>query len=83
MLKINHICNSFISVEGKSSMIACDPWYGRTILGDCNIGNNVIFAANSFVLDIDVPSNSIVYGRHPNVEVKKITSEHRFFNIFK
>ena len=30
MLKINHVCNSFISVEGKTSTIACDPWFGKT-----------------------------------------------------
>lgn len=55
---------------------------GCTILGDCNIGNNVIFSANSYILDSDVPSNSIVYGRHPDIEIKKITSK-QIYKILK
>ena len=30
MFKISHITNSFISVEGRNSIITCDPWIGTT-----------------------------------------------------
>ena len=30
MFKITHLANSFISVESKNSIIACDPWIGKT-----------------------------------------------------
>ena len=30
MFKIHHFSNSFISVEGNSSIITCDPWIGKT-----------------------------------------------------
>tara|TARA_Y100000748_G_scaffold213820_1_gene179307 strand:+ start:478 stop:1161 length:684 start_codon:yes stop_codon:yes gene_type:complete len=36
------------------------------ILGNCKIGNNVIFSANSFILNKDIPDNSIVTGRFPD-----------------
>jgi serine O-acetyltransferase len=40
--------------------------YSRTsVIGDCKVGNDVVFAANSFVLDCAVPDNSVVVGQHP------------------
>lgn len=45
------------------------------ILGNCKIGNYVIFAANSYVIDQDIPSLSLVFGMHPNITVKKISLE--------
>ena len=41
------------------------------ILGNCNIGDNVTFAANSYVIDMNVPSNVIVFGQYPNIKFKK------------
>lgn len=44
--------------------------YSRTsIIGGCNIGNNVIFGANSFVIKNDIPDNSIVTGNTPNLRI--------------
>jgi serine O-acetyltransferase len=43
-----------------------------SILGHCKIGNNVIFAANSFILNKDIPDNSIVMGHHPNNRIISI-----------
>ncbi|MEO1122871.1 MAG: serine acetyltransferase [Cyanobacteria bacterium J06639_16] len=41
--------------------------YSRSsVLGDCNIGNNVVFGANSLVIDCNVPDNSLVVGQYPN-----------------
>lgn len=45
------------------------------VLGDCTIGNYVIFAANSYVIDEDIPSCSIVFGQHPNSTIKRISKE--------
>jgi serine O-acetyltransferase len=43
-----------------------------SIIGNCNIGNNVIIGANSGVKDIDIPDNTIVFGQSPNNILKKI-----------
>ena len=44
--------------------------YSRTsVLGACNVGDNVVFAANSLVIDSDVPSDSLVVGQYPNHRV--------------
>lgn len=45
------------------------------VLGDCTIGDYVIFAANSYVIDEDIPSYSIVFGQHPNITIKHINKE--------
>lgn len=40
--------------------------YSRSsVLGDCSVGDNVVFAANSFVVNSDVPADSIVVGQFP------------------
>jgi len=44
--------------------------YARSsVLGDCSIGDDVVFAANSFVVNSDVVSNSIVVGQYPQHRV--------------
>jgi serine O-acetyltransferase len=45
---------------------------GSSIIGNCKVGNNIIFAANSSIVDINIPNNSIVYGQYPNNVIKKI-----------
>lgn len=37
-----------------------------SIIGNCNVGNDVIIAANSGIKDCDVPDNTIVFGQYPN-----------------
>lgn len=41
------------------------------ILGNCNIGNNVIIAANAYIKDTDIPDNSIVLGQDREITIKK------------
>lgn len=48
-----------------------------SILGDCAIGNHVIFAANTCVINEDIPANSIVFGSSPNLVIKPLTEEKR------
>ena len=53
---------------------------GSRILGDCHIGDHVIFSANSCVLNQDVPSCSIVFGSGKDLVIKPITKD-KFFEI--
>ena len=36
------------------------------IIGNCNIGKNVIMSANSYIKDVDIEENTIVFGQYPN-----------------
>jgi serine O-acetyltransferase len=41
--------------------------YSRSsILGDCKLGDDVIMAANSMVIDCEVPSSTVVVGQYPH-----------------
>jgi serine O-acetyltransferase len=42
---------------------------GATVIGRSKIGANVVFGANAFVIDRDIPDNSIVMGAHPRLRV--------------
>lgn len=41
------------------------------ILGNCRIGDHTIISANCYIKDQDVPSNTIVFGKSPNLIFKK------------
>ena len=41
------------------------------ILGKSHIGNNVLIGANTYIKDMDIPDNVIVFGQYPNVIIKK------------
>jgi serine O-acetyltransferase len=43
---------------------------GAMVLGNCKIGNNVQIAAGAIVIDRDVPDDTIVFGRPPNLIFK-------------
>lgn len=45
-------------------------WSGVTIVGNCKIGDHVVFSAGAYVKDQDIPSHSIVFGRSPNLVIK-------------
>ena len=42
---------------------------GSKIIGKCNIGSNCIFGANSFIINTDIPDNSVVVGIYPNHKI--------------
>lgn len=44
---------------------------GAKILGKCQIGDNVIVAANSYIKDQDISQNSLVFGSSPHLVIKK------------
>lgn len=41
-----------------------------TVIGKCQIGNNVFVSAGAYVKDTDIPDNTIVFGRSPNLTLK-------------
>lgn len=45
------------------------------VLGNCKIGDHVVFAANSYIIDQDIPAYSIVFGMAPKTTIKNITQE--------
>ncbi|OYU68473.1 MAG: transferase [Burkholderiales bacterium PBB5] len=45
---------------------------GASLIGNCHIGNHVVIATGACVLDQDVPDDSIVFGRSPNLVIKPI-----------
>lgn len=48
---------------------------GSIILGNCRIGHNVHVAAGALIVDKDIPDNSIVFGRVPNLDIKENTAD--------
>lgn len=49
-------------------------WSGVSVVGGCNVGDNVIFSAGTFVKDQDIPSDSVVFGKSPDIIIKKLGS---------
>ena len=43
-----------------------------SIIGNCNIGDNVILGAYTCVKDQNIPNNSIVFGVSPNLVIKQL-----------
>ena len=43
---------------------------GSKVLGNSHIGDNCIISAGAYIKDQDVPANSIVFGKSPNLEIK-------------
>ena len=46
---------------------------GSKILGNSNIGDNCIICEGTYIVDEDVPANSIVSGKSPNLVIKSRT----------
>ena len=56
-----------------------------SLIGNTNVGDNVIFGSNTFVQNKNIKSNSIVLGHYPNNKVKNLKDNviDRYFNIYK
>lgn len=57
--------------------------YSRSsVIGDCEIGSNVVFAANSFIINTNIADNHTVVGFYPNHKLKdnRISVSNRCFN---
>ena len=46
-----------------------------TILGDSHIGSNVVLSSGTLIIDEEIPNNSIVFGRSPNLTIKQKSEE--------
>ena len=46
-----------------------------TVLGDSVIGNNVIISADTFIINGRIPDNCIVFGKSPDLIIKKKTPD--------
>ena len=53
---------------------------GAKVLGKCNVGENVIFAANTYVKDTDIPPCSIVFGNYADIVIN--TRDESYFTQF-
>lgn len=53
-----------------------------TIIGECKLGNDVIFGANAFILNSDVPTGTLVVGQHPSIRFipSSLSVAQRVFN---
>ena len=91
----NYLCvyqNCTIGGDTRDGEI-CYPTLGEgvvlcassKVIGRCQVGDNVIFGANAFIINTDVPSNSIVVGSYPHYRI--LPSNHNvlkeFFGIDK
>lgn len=46
-----------------------------SVIGKCQIGENVIISAGTRIINQDVPANSIIFGESPNIIVKSRSKE--------
>ena len=46
-----------------------------TVLGDTHIGDNVVVAADTFLINERIPDNCIVFGKSPDITIKVKTEE--------
>jgi serine O-acetyltransferase len=53
-----------------------------TVIGECTLGNNVVLGANTFILNTDVPSESLVIGQYPSNRIlpSSLSVAQRVFN---
>ncbi len=73
-LKIYQCCN--VGANGTYRPVFEENvimYAGSSVFGNSHVGKNVIFSAGAFVMDTDIPSNSLVFGRSPNLVIKPIT----------
>jgi serine O-acetyltransferase len=54
--------------EGENVLFA-----RAAVLGSCRVGRNVVMGANTFLLNTDVPANSVVVGSYPHHRILPTT----------
>ncbi len=82
------VCYQNVTVGGSNSVYPiihgdCVIYSGASILGNSEIGENVVIGAGSLIVDEIIPSNSKVQGRSPNLIIKSLEvniSEEFFYN---
>lgn len=54
----------------------CVMYANSSIFGNCHIGHHVILAANTTIIDEDIPPWSLVFGSSPQLCIKRINEEY-------
>lgn len=54
---------------------------GAKVLGNCRIGSNVLISANTYVLDLDIPDYSLIFGMPRDYVIKSI--DEKYFSDFR
>lgn len=54
--------------EGETVLFA-----NTSVLGSCHVGRNVVFGANTFILNSEIPSDCTVVGSYPNHRTLPLT----------
>lgn len=64
--------------KGVYPTIGSHVWMfaNTSIIGDCQIGNNVYISSGTQIKDEDVPDNSLVFGASPNLIFKKRSADY-------
>ena len=53
-----------------------------SIIGDCKIGENVIFGAGAAILNMEIPDNSIVTGAYKDIRVRTLKNNTTIEKLF-
>ena len=71
--------NKNLEYPGLGKAVAMFP--GSAIIGNCKTGDNCLISIGTVVLEKDVPSNTVVFGTHQELQFKKTTKTvlERFF----
>ena len=48
---------------------------GASVIGDCEVGDNCMLAADASIIKTRVPPNSLVLGKHPNNDIRTHTED--------
>jgi serine O-acetyltransferase len=66
-------CSIGASVDGAYPVIGSGVvmYGGSGIIGACRVGDDSLLSVNALVMDIDVPSGSVVFGSRPNLVIKR------------
>ncbi len=53
-----------------------------TVIGECKLGRDVIVAANTFMINLDIPDNTLVVGQYPSCRLipSSMSVTQRIFN---
>ena len=68
------VCYQNVTVGGSKGKYpvfqgSCVIFAGASVIGNCSIGDNVVIGAGALVIDEDIPANSTVIGKVPNLRV--------------